>query len=134
MARVVYGDLFLNFTPGASTTPTTTTAIGSVITNHYIEAYGYYYGAGSYSADDSTDTDTVITSEEFKAALKSVISDIINKWSRSVNIRAESREPLPSFSLSKELKALLDSFRNEESSQPLIDSIRTMGNVLFDDN
>lgn len=83
MTRVAYTDLFLNFDPDVASIIPDDTQCGNVITMLYKKAYSIVYGAGYYSADDSTDTSTIISSDEMFAVLQAAASRICNSWFES---------------------------------------------------
>ena len=67
MARIAFGDLIVNFTINATSTPTTETTVAANITNYYKQAYEIFYGVGNYAAVDDATSDplNLIRSEEF---------------------------------------------------------------------
>jgi len=98
MARVVYGDLTLNFTPSATSTPNTT-QIPLRITGYYKKCYQYLYGIGTYSADESTDAKAIIDSDEFRQELADLLSHKIQLWNEAGKNNDGSVRPMPKWDL-----------------------------------
>ncbi len=98
MARLAYGDLRLNFTISTTSRPTTT-QVPLLITDYYKKCYNYCYGIGTYSADESTDTKSIIDSDEFRTELNGLISHKVQKWNEAGKNSDGSIRPMPKFDL-----------------------------------
>lgn len=98
MVRLVYTDLRVNFTIGASSTPTST-QVPLLITDYYKKCYNYCYGIGKYSADESTDEKSIIDSEEFRTELNALISHKVQKWNEAGKGSGGAIRPMPKFDL-----------------------------------
>ena len=79
MTRVATTDLFLLFTMGATSFPTTTVGT-NIITALYKEIYTIMYGPGNYSADDSTDTLNIVDIDDVFVIVQSEASDICDAY------------------------------------------------------
>ena len=77
--RVAYTDLLCDFTISATSTPTTTN-VGKVITNIYKQVYTIVYGTGHYSTDETTDSQTIVGTDDMFAAIQTICTEIIDAW------------------------------------------------------
>ena len=120
MARVAYTDLLCNFTINTTSFPTATVT-GTLITNIYKQVYTEVYGVGHYSADDSTDTSTIINTDEMFAAIQNIITEMVDLWHLS-----GKTSPKPSFNLSREDKAEIRrlKFIKISESSGMVENIR----------
>jgi len=124
MARVAYGDLFVNFTIGASSHPNATQT-PLVITQIYKQVYGVVYGPGTYSSDDATDEHTIITSDEFFSEILAICSEIIQLWhDASPPTPVNAGESMPTFRLS-----LVDKVRLKDMALHLLIKAEPIRNV-----
>jgi len=125
MARLVYGDLHINFTPSATTRPNTT-EIPALIVSYYKQCYRQFYGPGHYSADESTDTLGVIDSDDFRALLAVVVQYKVQRWHEAGENSDGSIRPMPIFDLS------YDEGKDKEERNKWINLLATL--VTEDDN
>lgn len=133
MARIAYGDLHLNWSPGATDIPTQT-QIGDAITTYYEQCYEKAYGVGNYPSDDTDDDDsdpkTIIRAKEFEGKLKAEISKKIQKWHDSGMNSDGQVITMPDFNLSPKLEKMID--RMSGKQHDLIESIRVYGSDYDD--
>ena len=92
MARALYSDLFLIFSPPASGGLINQTSINSFITTLYKEA------AISVLIDYTTDTNAFLDDERVKGTIVQRASDVVNQWYRSTSNKYQDTKP-PSFHL-----------------------------------
>ena len=97
---------FIDFANSASSDPTDT-QIANTITHFYKLIYSFIYGTGTYSADESTDTDSIIDSDEMRAAMDAYISQKINQWHNAGASSGESITWMPVMELSNNFKKAL---------------------------
>ena len=95
MARVASTDLLCMFTISATSYPTTTT-VGKVIIKIYKQVYTICYGTGHYSSDESTDTLSIIDTDEMKVVIENIAETMCDDWFLS-----GVDTPKPSFQLDK---------------------------------
>lgn len=140
MARLAYGDLTVGFTIGASSTPTQT-QITALITKYYKLVYSRWYGNGTYSADESTDTIGFIDSDEFREELGSLISAKVQLWHEAGEHSDGTVTPMPRFNLfyNSSIKdekryfiTTIDNMVASDDDVEYIDNVRTMGSDYTD--
>ena len=124
MTRVATTDLFLNFAIETTSFPTTTQGT-AVITALYKHAYTIMYKAGTYSDDDSTDTDNLIDIADTFVIIQAEASDLIDMWHYS-----GIDNPRPIIELSA---AAIKRLRDIKLTKlPYIDNVRLWGSDYGD--
>lgn len=141
MARLAYTDLKINFTPTATTRPNTT-EIPALIVLYYQQCYRLFYGPGHYSSDETTDTDGIIDSDDFRALLNIVVSYKVQRWQEAGTNSDGSIRPMPVFDLSfdegkdKEERqkwiTLLATLSTEDDSHTYWDTVKWIGSDYGD--
>ena len=100
MARVAYTDLFVNFTISATSHPDTT-AVPKVIIRVYQQVYEVVYGPGHYTATDTDDPKTIVTSAEMFAEIAGLSEERVQLWhDASPPTPVNVGQPMPIFRLS----------------------------------
>ena len=124
MTRVATTDLFLLFTMGATSFPTATIG-GNIITALYKETYTIMYGPGNYSADDSTDTSSLVNIDDVFVIIQSEASDICDAYHfAGIDL------PKPSIQLSRDAKMKLREIKRAKLG--FIQNIRMWGEAEDD--
>ena len=141
MARLAYGDLQINFTPSATTRPNTT-EIPALIVLYYKQCYRLFYGPGNYSSDETSDTDGIIDSDDFRALLNVVVSYKVQRWQEAGTNSDGSIRPMPVFDLSfdegkdkderQKWITLLASLATEDDSHEYWDTVHWIGSEYGD--
>lgn len=108
---------FIDFKPAAANEKPTSTQIGNMITHFYKECYKVVYGFGSYSTDESTDTSTIINTDEFRSMLDAELSPLAQAWHD-----ASEEFAMPRMKLSKDFIAELKHYSAQKRG--FIDTIR----------
>jgi hypothetical protein len=98
MARVAYTDLLVDFIIGTDPSVVTVTNSALLITNIYKQVYSAVNIP--YSADDSTDTKSIVTSEEMFAWIQSHCTELVDAW----HLSGPDNYIKPSFLLSNQDK------------------------------
>ena len=96
--RVASTDLLVSFTIGATSTPTATN-VGKLITDIYKQCYTIAYGTGHYSADETTDTLTIIGTDDMFSFIMNYATMLTDLWHY-----AGKDAPKPSFRMTKDDK------------------------------
>jgi hypothetical protein len=105
---------FIVYKAASSNSVPTTSQVSALITHFYKLCYAAIYGVGHYSTDESTDTDTIIDSTEFRALLDAELSAITNAWHLSAK---EVPGMIPQMTLSKEFRKALAGLCREKRGQ-----------------
>lgn len=141
MTRITYSSLHVGFTIGASSRPTQT-QVAALITTYYKLCYRYLYGIGSYSADESTDPENIIDSDEFREELAMLVSHKVDRW-HEAGISSDGRIiRMPKFNLfydgeteeeQKQFVDFLDASLSTDNEDPeIMDNIRISGSDYSD--
>jgi hypothetical protein len=88
VARAAYTDLFLAFTPGASTQPTAT-AVGNLITNLYRDAYRFF--GETYAAYNAAAEHAILDTENCKGIIITAASRITSHMQERLSPPPESQ-------------------------------------------
>ena len=141
MARLVYGDLFVNFTIGANSVPTQT-QVGNLITHYYKLAYNLFYGPENYSSDETTDTDSIIDTDDFRSLLNTIISYKVQRWNEAGKNSDGTVRPMPAFDFQydegkdneerNKWRTALANLATEDSDVEFIDTVQWIGSEYGD--
>jgi len=107
VARALYSDLILMYTPGAATKPSTTD-LAAIITQYYKKVYAHYGEA--YAAYSASAEHAVIDTEACKDIVISEVSDYANAMNAALHPHAmiANAPRAPKLQLSKEGRNELD--------------------------